>query len=186
MSFDRRPFPTLLVPSRCRRRRGSVAERCRGGHLAIRRSTNLLPLPCQSWSAAASARGRVSFRCTIGGGAWIAAILRPAGDRDSAPALRHVGYWRPAHRSAALLGTIRQAVNRQPRATRPVSGAVHRPGDHRRPLLHVRAFARDGCDLGWLPRGNAGGTVSAAPTVIDRRALGLWFSDSGVGSDAQR
>jgi hypothetical protein len=186
MSFGSHPFPNLLVPSRGRRRRGSVAERCHGGHLALRRPTGLLPSPCQCRSAAASARGRASIRRAVGGGAVLAAILRPAGGRDSARDSRRVGYWRPARRSAALLGTIRQAVNRQPRATRPVIGAVHRPGDHRRPLLNVRAFARNGCDVGWLPRGNAGGTVSAAPTVIDGRALGLWFSDSGVGSDAQR
>jgi hypothetical protein len=184
MSFGRHPFPNLLVPSRGR---GSVAERCRGGHPALRRPTDLLPLPFQRWSAAASARDRASVRRALGGGAVIAAILRSAGGRNSARDSRRVGYWRPARRSAALLGAIRQAVNRQPRATRPVTGSVHRPGYRRRPPLDVRAFARTGRAAGcWLPRGSAGGTVSATPAVIDGRALGLWFCESGVGSDAQR
>lgn len=96
------------------------------------------------------------------------------GGHRPATRFRHLGWCRPGSRPAALLCGIRSASGRRPRATRTVSGAVHRPCCHSRRALDVRAFARSGGDDIRLPRWNAGGTVSAAETVLNGRALNPW------------
>jgi hypothetical protein len=120
------------------------------------------------------------------GGAVVAAPLWPAVACRPASGSWRLGWRRPGRRSAALLCAIRQEVGRSPRATRTVAGVVHRPDCRRRPLLDLLASARNGFEVRWLPGCSVGGTVSAAPTALDARALGLWFSVSEVGRDVHR
>jgi len=143
-------------------------------------------------------RSRFLFRGAGGGHVITAAIRAADGDNVAMAICRAVGggnnahgLWRrawrrPGRRPAALLSALRTASRLGLRATRAVSGSVHRPRGHRRHLSDFLAFVRNVFDVRWLPDCSAGGTVSAAPMARDAHALGLWFSDSGVGSDGRR
>jgi hypothetical protein len=160
---------------------------------AIRPALGRLPRATRTASGSVHRPGFRSLRAHdvrallgAGGGDWQSGTLRSVGGCRRVPGFRDFRCRRSGNRPAASLCAIRPVAGRPTRATRTGSGSVHRPSNQPRLLLAARASAGNGFAVSWLPGCSAGGTVSAAPTALDTRALGLWFSVSEVGSDGQR